>query len=87
MRSEGRICWRKPVQLFPDVRGQVEDIILGNREAQNLDHPHSPKQEHFNIRHQQLTSTDASDRTYPPSVSQRIMWLNVPRTSSTRPKP
>ncbi|GFY54888.1 hypothetical protein TNIN_51911 [Trichonephila inaurata madagascariensis] len=24
---------RKPVPTFPDVRGQVEDIILGNRDA------------------------------------------------------
>ncbi|GFY72213.1 hypothetical protein TNIN_330621 [Trichonephila inaurata madagascariensis] len=37
---------RKPVPKFPDVRGQVEDIILGNRDAkQPLVISHSPKQE------------------------------------------
>ncbi|GFY40944.1 hypothetical protein TNIN_372841 [Trichonephila inaurata madagascariensis] len=33
--SEGRSCCAEARPTFPDVRGQVEDIILGNREAQN----------------------------------------------------
>ncbi|GFY37887.1 hypothetical protein TNIN_342361 [Trichonephila inaurata madagascariensis] len=44
---------RKP-STFPDVRGQVEDIILGNREAKTAsDHlTPNPKQERlFKIRH------------------------------------
>ncbi|GFY49651.1 hypothetical protein TNIN_270441 [Trichonephila inaurata madagascariensis] len=44
---------RKPSNISY-VRGQVEDIILGNRETQQLasDHlSHSPKQSDFNIRY------------------------------------
>ncbi|GFS29050.1 hypothetical protein TNIN_136321 [Trichonephila inaurata madagascariensis] len=38
---EGRIrCAEALVQHFPDVRGQVEDIILGNREAQTSPSDH-----------------------------------------------
>ncbi|GFY37882.1 hypothetical protein TNIN_342311 [Trichonephila inaurata madagascariensis] len=33
--AEGRICCAEARPTFPDVRGQGEDIILGNREAQN----------------------------------------------------
>ncbi|GFY68408.1 hypothetical protein TNIN_70591 [Trichonephila inaurata madagascariensis] len=32
--SEGRSCCAEARPTFPDVRGQVEDIILGNRETQ-----------------------------------------------------
>ncbi|GFY72216.1 hypothetical protein TNIN_330651 [Trichonephila inaurata madagascariensis] len=43
MRGPGRAVARKPVPKFPDVRGQVEDIILGNRGANSLWSSHTAR--------------------------------------------
>ncbi|GFY53159.1 hypothetical protein TNIN_249341 [Trichonephila inaurata madagascariensis] len=54
---------RKPRPTFPDVRGQVEDIILGNRERRKTSlwsSSHSPKQERLLI---YATSAINSQRT------------------------
>ncbi|GFS38648.1 hypothetical protein TNIN_6631 [Trichonephila inaurata madagascariensis] len=71
--SEGRSCCAEARPTFPDVRGQVEDIILGNRETQtSLWSSHTARnRSDFNIRHQQLTSTTFSDRAYALSVSRK----------------
>ncbi|GFY53164.1 hypothetical protein TNIN_249391 [Trichonephila inaurata madagascariensis] len=81
---------RKPVQHFLDVRGRVEDIILGNRETQkeasgHLTQPGNRSDSLYTG--QQLTSTDVklSDRAYALlcPVKGLSVCLNVPRTSST----
>ncbi|GFS33269.1 hypothetical protein TNIN_390831 [Trichonephila inaurata madagascariensis] len=79
------VCGSRPT--FPDVRGQVEDIILGNRERQNqpLDHLTQPETGATLI---YATSAINSQRTLrqdftPFSVSRKgiCACLNVPRTS------
>ncbi|GFY66651.1 hypothetical protein TNIN_317421 [Trichonephila inaurata madagascariensis] len=53
--SEGRTeLLRGSRPTFPDVRGQVEDIILGNRDAKLASDPHTQPETGavtFNIRH------------------------------------
>ncbi|GFY68407.1 hypothetical protein TNIN_70521, partial [Trichonephila inaurata madagascariensis] len=59
---KGRSCCAEARPTFPDVRGQVEDIILGNRETQTSlwsSHTARNRSDLIYAKHQQLTSTDA----------------------------
>ncbi|GFY72214.1 hypothetical protein TNIN_330631 [Trichonephila inaurata madagascariensis] len=79
---------RKPVPTFPDVRGQVEDIILGNRGRKtSLWSSHTARnRSDFNIRHLSNCFNGRSVTGLTPflcPVKGLSVCLNVPRTSST----
>ncbi|GFY57634.1 hypothetical protein TNIN_242251 [Trichonephila inaurata madagascariensis] len=75
----------------PDVRGQVEDIILGNRDAKlasgHLTQPETGATLIYAT--SAVLQRTLSDRAYALSVSRKglSVCLNVPRTSSTSSEP
>ncbi|GFY57636.1 hypothetical protein TNIN_242271 [Trichonephila inaurata madagascariensis] len=91
--SEGRSCCAEARPTFPDVRIQVEDIILGNRDAkQPLVISHSPKTGATLYATSAISFNGRSlTGLRPLSVSRKggvSVCLNVPRTSPRpRPKP
>ncbi|GFY68409.1 hypothetical protein TNIN_70601 [Trichonephila inaurata madagascariensis] len=86
-RSEGRSCCAEARPTFPDVRGQVEDIILGNRDAKLASghHPHTARNRMTSLIYA-TSAINPNGRSVtgltPFSVSRkgfRSVCLNVPR--------
>ncbi|GFY68416.1 hypothetical protein TNIN_70611 [Trichonephila inaurata madagascariensis] len=75
MRSEGRSCCAEACPTFPDVRGQLKTLFWEiERRKTSLWSSHTARNRAtFNIRHQQLTSTDRSVTGLTLSVSRGPM--------------